>query len=70
MRGKGIGKALLTALARRCMQEGLGRLDWVVLDWNEPSIGFYRSLGAVPKDEWTTFRLSGAALEALGSSAE
>ncbi len=65
MRGRGIGKALLSRLARRCMDEGLMRLEWWVLDWNEPSIGFYRSLGAVPQDEWTTFRVDGDRLSAL-----
>lgn len=66
-RGQGIGKALLKNLARRCVEEGLPRLQWWVLDWNEPSIAFYRSLGAQPMDEWTVFRVSGAALEDLAS---
>jgi len=48
-----------------CLERGCGRLDWAVLDWNAPSIGFYRSLGAVALEEWTTFRLSGTALECL-----
>jgi hypothetical protein len=48
-----------------CLERGCGRLDWAVLDWNAPSIGFYRSLGAVALEEWTTFRLSGTALEGL-----
>jgi GNAT superfamily N-acetyltransferase len=61
-RGSGLGKALLAALAAVCAERGYGRLEWQVLDWNEPSIGFYRSLGAVPMDEWTTFRLDGEAL--------
>ncbi|MFO0966500.1 MAG: GNAT family N-acetyltransferase [Gemmataceae bacterium] len=64
-RGKGHGKALLVALARLAVARGCGRLDWLVLDWNEPAIGFYRRLGAEPMDEWTTFRLTGAPLEAL-----
>lgn len=64
-RGRGIGKRLLAWLARTALERGCARLDWAVLDWNEPSIGFYRSLGAVPLDEWTTFRLSGAALARL-----
>lgn len=68
MRGHGIGKALLQGLARRCAAEGLARLEWSVLDWNEASIGFYRSLGAVAKDEWTVYRLSGAALARLGKN--
>ncbi|MCD5420531.1 GNAT family N-acetyltransferase [Rhodococcus pyridinivorans] len=66
-RGKGYGRALLAALAHECVERGYTRLSWSVLDWNEPSIGFYRSLGAVAQDEWTTFRLSGPALQALGS---
>ncbi|MBS9371349.1 GNAT family N-acetyltransferase [Rhodococcus sp. B50] len=66
-RGKGHGRALLAALAHECVERGYTRLSWSVLDWNEPSIGFYRSLGAVAQDEWTTFRLSGPALRALGS---
>jgi len=66
-RGAGIGKALLRGLARRCVAEGLGRLDWAVLDWNDPSIGFYRSLGAKPSEGWTNFGLRGDALAALGS---
>ena len=65
-RGHGYGKELLTELARICVAGGGGRLDWSVLDWNEPAIGFYRSLGAVPQDEWTTFRLTGEALRRLG----
>jgi ribosomal protein S18 acetylase RimI-like enzyme len=66
----GIGKAMLLMLAKRCVAEGLGRLDWAVLDWNEPSIGFYRSLGATPSEGWTSFGLRGDALTRLGSSAE
>jgi GNAT superfamily N-acetyltransferase len=66
-RRSGIGRALLRHLAQRCIAEHLTRLEWSVLDWNEPSIGFYRSLGAVPMDEWTRFRLAGDALAALGS---
>jgi GNAT superfamily N-acetyltransferase len=65
MRGHGIGKALLRHLARRCLAEGLPRLQWWVLDWNAPSIAFYESLGAVAQDEWTVYRVSGAALEEL-----
>lgn len=61
-RGRGIGKALLLRLAERCATEGLARLEWSVLDWNEPAIAFYRSLGAAPLDEWTVFRLTGDAL--------
>jgi GNAT superfamily N-acetyltransferase len=66
LRGKGIGKALLVNLAQRCVAEDLGRLEWWVLDWNEPSIEFYRSQGAVLQDEWTKCRVEGEALKALG----
>lgn len=61
-RGAGHGKALLRALAQLAVERGCGRLDWSVLDWNAPSIAFYKSLGAVPQEEWTIFRLSGDAL--------
>jgi GNAT superfamily N-acetyltransferase len=64
-RGKGLGRALLVRLAQECVQRGYGRLEWAVLDWNEPSIGFYRTLGAISMDEWTIFRLDGAPLAAL-----
>jgi GNAT superfamily N-acetyltransferase len=64
-RGLGAGKRLLEQLARLALERGCGRLDWAVLDWNEPSIGFYQSLGAVALDDWTTYRLSGAALARL-----
>ena len=67
LRGLGIGKALLKGLARRCVAEGLPRLQWWVLDWNEPSIEVYKALGARPMDEWTVFRVSGAELEQLAS---
>jgi GNAT superfamily N-acetyltransferase len=67
-RGAGHGKALLAHLARLAVGRGCGRLEWSVLDWNEPSIAFYRSLGAVALDEWTAFRLSGGALRALAGS--
>lgn len=66
MRGKGIGKALLIDLARRCVAEGLGRFEWWVLDWNEPSIEFYKSQGGVMQDEWTKVRIDGEAVLALG----
>jgi GNAT superfamily N-acetyltransferase len=62
-RGRGIGKALLAQLARRCQAEGLSRLEWLVLDWNSPSIAFYKSLGAVAVDDWTVFRLASDDLE-------
>lgn len=65
-RGLGLGKALLTELARLAVERGCGRLEWSVLDWNEPAIGFYRSLGARPMDDWTVYRLSGEALTQLG----
>lgn len=64
-RGRGFGKALLAHLARVCVERGYGRLEWSVLDWNEPSIHFYKSLGAVPMDEWTVYRLTGDPLRAL-----
>jgi GNAT superfamily N-acetyltransferase len=64
-RGRGLGRRLLGWLASLAVARGCGRLEWAVLDWNEPSIGFYRGLGAVPLDEWTVFRLTGEALEAL-----
>ncbi|MDE2448193.1 MAG: GNAT family N-acetyltransferase [Gammaproteobacteria bacterium] len=68
-RGRGIGKRLLAYLARTAVERGCARLEWAVLDWNEPSIGFYRSLGAVPMDEWTVFRLTGDALALLAGGA-
>ena len=61
-RGTGLGKALLTALAEIAVDRGYARVEWWVLDWNTPSIEFYRRLGAVPMDEWTVFRLTGDAL--------
>ena len=64
-RGKGIGKAMLVHLARACVANGWSRLQWAVLDWNTPSIEFYKSLGAVLMDEWTVCRVSGPALSAL-----
>jgi GNAT superfamily N-acetyltransferase len=67
-RGKGAGKALLVHLAKRCLNEGLRRLDWAVLDWNAPTIAFYDSLGALALDGWTTRRMTGAALERLASN--
>jgi GNAT superfamily N-acetyltransferase len=57
-RGKGYGHALLGALAKIALERGCGRMEWAVLDWNEPAIKFYRSLGAKPMDEWTVFRLT------------
>lgn len=67
-RGSGLGRALLAALAEVCVERGYARLEWWVLDWNEPAIGFYRSLGAQPMDEWTVFRMDGDALARLGVS--
>ena len=64
-RGKGYGKALLVELARLAVERGCGRMEWSVLDWNEPSIEFYRALGAVPMDEWTTFRMTRNAFETV-----
>jgi GNAT superfamily N-acetyltransferase len=67
-RGGGHGKALLAALAKICVDRGYERFEWSVLDWNEPSIGFYRSIGAQPMDEWTVFRLTGEALHNLAAA--
>ncbi|MCV2392811.1 GNAT family N-acetyltransferase [Actinotalea sp. M2MS4P-6] len=64
-RGSGYGRALLTELARVCVARGYARFEWAVLDWNSPAIAFYRSVGAVGMDEWTTQRLAGDALRAL-----
>ncbi len=66
-RGQGLGRALLQELALVCVQRGYPRFEWWVLDWNAPAIGFYRSLGAVPQDEWTTFRVDGEALVRLAT---
>ena len=65
-RGRGYGKALLQHLARICDEQGYGRFQWWVLDWNSPAIEFYKSLGAVAMDEWTVYRVSGQALKDLG----
>lgn len=67
MRGQGIGRAIFVELARRAIAAGCGRMEWSVLDWNAPSIAFYRSIGALPREGWTLQRLSGAALEALAA---
>ena len=69
-RGLGLGRALLATLAGICADRGFARLEWSVLNWNEPSIRFYRALGAVGMDEWTTFRLDGAALHRLGAGVQ
>jgi len=67
-RGSGAGKALLANLARRCVDENLGRLEWAVLDWNAPSIAFYDSLGAAAMDEWIVRRMTGDALRKLAGA--
>lgn len=69
-RSVGHGKALLAELARLCVHQGYGRLEWSVLNWNEPSIAFYQALGAKPMDEWTVFRLAGEPLRTLGEAKE
>ena len=66
-RGRGYGEALLRHLARICVERGYGRLEWSVLDWNQRAIDFYKSLGAQPMNEWTTFRVTADALQKLGS---
>ncbi|MBI1387875.1 MAG: GNAT family N-acetyltransferase [bacterium] len=67
-RGKGYGKALLVRLANIAVERDYGRMEWSVLDWNTPSIEFYKSLGAVPMDEWTVFRLNREAIASVASS--
>jgi GNAT superfamily N-acetyltransferase len=64
-RGKGIGKTLMARLARRCIEQGYGRCEWAVLDWNAPSIAFYQSIGAQVLQEWRICRLSGEALKSF-----
>jgi GNAT superfamily N-acetyltransferase len=66
-RGNGLGKALLAALARLAVERGCGRLEWSVLNWNEPALRFYQALGATPMNEWTINRLTGDALQALAN---
>jgi GNAT superfamily N-acetyltransferase len=68
-RGRGLGRELLRTLAAVCVQRGYSRLEWSVLDWNAPSIDFYRSAGAVPMDEWTAFRLTDEALTSFAGAA-
>ena len=68
-RGHGVGRALLERLASIALERGCGRFEWSVLDWNEPAIGFYKRLGAVPMDEWTIFRVTGDALKRLADRA-
>ena len=65
-RGKGYGKVLLRKLARITVDRGCGRLEWSCLDWNQPSIGFYLSLGAVPMEDWTMYRITGETLAEMG----
>jgi GNAT superfamily N-acetyltransferase len=67
-RGSGLGRALLQELSRVCVERGYSRLDWSVLDWNDPAIDFYRAAGARPMDEWTVWRLTGDALAALAAA--
>ena len=67
-RGRGIGKRLLAYLARTAVERRCARLEWAVLDWNEPSINFYKAIGAVPMDEWTTYRLTGDALRKMAGT--
>jgi len=66
-RGRGFGKTLLTRLAKLAKERGCGRLEWWVLDWNEPAIRFYRALGAVPMEDWTVYRLAGESLDELAN---
>lgn len=69
MRGYGIGKALLVRLAQIALERNCGRFEWAVLNWNESAIRFYRSLGALPEDAWTVYRLKGESLRALARNA-
>jgi len=68
MRGKGYGKAMLIELAKIARERNCGRFEWTVLDWNEPSIQFYKKLGAISMDEWTIFRVTGDALDRLANT--
>jgi len=68
MRGKGYGRALLVRLAKIARERGCGRMEWAVLDWNDPAIQFYRKLGAKPLDEWTVFRLTGEGIAKLADA--
>jgi len=67
-RGRGIGRALMCHLAGVAIDRGCGRMEWAVLDWNDPAIGFYRSIGAQPMDEWTVYRLTGDALRQVAQN--
>lgn len=64
-RGNGFGRAMFTYIAKLAKRRGCGRLEWAVLDWNEPAIKFYRSMGAIPLEEWTVYRMTGEALDSL-----
>ncbi|WP_184729079.1 GNAT family N-acetyltransferase [Saccharopolyspora phatthalungensis] len=66
-RGRGLGKELLQTLARACVERGYARLEWSVLNWNEPAINFYKAVGAIPMDEWTAYRLTGDALRTFST---
>jgi GNAT superfamily N-acetyltransferase len=66
-RGHGLGRLLLARLAQIAVDRGYGRVEWTVLDWNKPSIEFYKAMGATPMDEWTLFRLTGESLRKLGT---
>lgn len=70
LRGCGLGEALLRHVARIAVERKCGRIEWAVLDWNEPAINFYRKLGAMPMNEWTLFRMTGDALQQLGAAAD
>ncbi len=70
MRGRGFGRVLLSHLARLARERECGRLEWSVLDWNSPAIGFYKNLGAVAMDDWTTYRLAGEALDGLAQECD
>ena len=70
MRGRGAGRALLSRVAALAAERGCARVEWAVLDWNEPAIGFYRALGARPMDDWTTFRLSRDALDRVAGATD
>ena len=67
-RGLGVGKSLLMAVAKIAVERNCGRLEWAVLDWNQPAIGFYKKLGVIPMDDWTTYRVTGDALTQLAST--
>jgi GNAT superfamily N-acetyltransferase len=69
-RGKGVGRALLREVAALAVARNCGRLEWAVLDWNAPAIGFYKKLGAIPMDDWTVFRVVGDALQKLAASGD